>query len=130
MLRRFYDNRRPYRLSEITKHRHREASSTSISGFHDTHSIKSNLYFSYRCCVCNESISGRVITAMGKKFHPGCFVCSYCRQELRGRTFKTDDASGVPYCHQCFEKLLGHFGSAQFRMRDLGQSANATPLCV
>ena len=78
----------------------------------------------HKCYVCREWIRGRIITAMSHKFHPECFVCTYCRKEFKDRSFKTD-AQGVPYCHQCFEKLLGHFGSAHFKMQDLQQSANA-----
>ena len=65
----------------------------------------------YSCQACRKQIKGRVITAMGKKFHPQCFVCTYCRKEFKDRTFKSDD-EGKPYCFGCFEKLLGHYGSA------------------
>jgi hypothetical protein len=34
----------------------------------------------YDCFVCSALISGRIITAMGNKFHPECFVCTYCRK--------------------------------------------------
>ena len=67
----------------------------------------------YKCCVCGEWIEGRVITALSRKYHPRCFCCTYCRKEFKQRTFKTDQ-DGKPYCYVCFEKLLGHFGNAQF----------------
>ena len=66
----------------------------------------------HKCCVCREAIRGRVITAMKQKFHPQCFVCTYCRQEFKERSFKTDPVEERPYCYECFEKLLGHFGDA------------------
>lgn len=66
----------------------------------------------HKCCVCREAIRGRVITAMAKKFHPQCFVCTYCRKEFKERSFKTDPVENQPYCYGCFEKLLGHFGNA------------------
>jgi len=67
------------------------------------------------CYVCKEAIRGRVITAMSKKFHPECFVCTYCRKEFKDRSFKTDPVENRPYCYGCFEKLLGHFGTAHVK---------------
>ena len=65
----------------------------------------------YHCCVCQKLIQGRVITAMSQKFHPQCFVCTYCRKEFKDRTFKSDPVENKPYCKLCYEKLLGHFGT-------------------
>ena len=48
---------------------------------------------------------GRCITAMRRKFHPSCFVCSYCRKQLKVGTFKED--SDKPYCRECFYKIFG-----------------------
>jgi len=67
----------------------------------------------YHCFVCDKLIRGRTMTAMTHKFHPECFVCTYCRKEFKERTFKTDPIENKPYCKSCFEKLLGHFGNAQ-----------------
>lgn len=69
----------------------------------------------YSCHVCNQLITGRVITAMANKFHPACFVCTYCRKEFKDRRYKTDPRDQKPYCFLCFEKLLGHFGTAHGR---------------
>ncbi len=74
--------------------------------------------YRYRCHVCRGWIEGRIITAMSHKFHPECFVCQYCRNPFKERSFKSD-SEGRPYCHQCFEKLLGHFGSAHFQLKEL-----------
>jgi len=67
----------------------------------------------YNCCVCSKLVQGRVITAMAQKYHPECFVCTYCRKEFKDRKFKTDPRDNTPYCFDCFEKLLGHFGTAR-----------------
>ena len=48
---------------------------------------------------------GRCITAMRRKFHPACFVCSYCRKQLKSSTFKEE--SDKPYCQGCFYRLYG-----------------------
>ena len=66
----------------------------------------------YYCYVCSKLIVGRCMTAMGHKFHPECFVCTYCRKEFKNRTYKVDPVENKPYCKICFEKLLGHFGNA------------------
>jgi len=66
----------------------------------------------YKCLVCASMIQGRIITAMGNKFHPQCFVCTYCRKEFKDRKYKTDPRDCKPYCFGCFEKLLGHYGNA------------------
>jgi len=65
----------------------------------------------YKCFVCSNLIKGRIITAMGNKFHPQCFVCTYCRKEFKDRKYKTDPRDYKPYCFGCFEKLLGHYGN-------------------
>ncbi|XP_023325013.1 uncharacterized protein LOC111698800 isoform X2 [Eurytemora carolleeae] len=36
----------------------------------------------YNCAVCSKLIQGRVITAKANKYHPECFVCTYCRKVL------------------------------------------------
>jgi len=66
----------------------------------------------YKCCVCSKLIYGRCVTANGSKFHPECFVCTYCRGPFKERKFKTNPRDRKPYCKDCFEKLLGHFGDA------------------
>ena len=34
------------------------------------------------CAVCNKSIAGRIVTAIGSRFHPECFRCNKCKTEL------------------------------------------------
>nr|XP_018670568.1 paxillin isoform X1 [Ciona intestinalis] len=57
------------------------------------------------CSGCQKPITGRCITAMGKKFHPEHFVCAFCLKQLNKGTFK--EQNDKPYCHQCFSKLYG-----------------------
>uniref|UniRef100_H2ZMC5 LIM zinc-binding domain-containing protein n=1 Tax=Ciona savignyi TaxID=51511 RepID=H2ZMC5_CIOSA len=57
------------------------------------------------CSGCQKPITGRCITAMGKKFHPEHFVCAFCLKQLNKGTFK--EQNDKPYCHQCFTKLFG-----------------------
>ncbi|XP_054640613.1 paxillin-like isoform X2 [Dunckerocampus dactyliophorus] len=56
------------------------------------------------CSGCQKAITGRCITAMGKKFHPEHFVCAFCLKQLNKGTFK--EQNDKPYCHGCFIKLF------------------------
>ncbi|MCJ8735099.1 hypothetical protein PDJAM_G00242870 [Pangasius djambal] len=56
------------------------------------------------CSGCQKPITGRCITAMGKKFHPEHFVCAFCLKQLNKGTFK--EQNDKPYCHACFVKLF------------------------
>ncbi|XP_037107280.1 paxillin-like isoform X1 [Syngnathus acus] len=56
------------------------------------------------CSGCLKAITGRCITAMGKKFHPEHFACAFCLKQLNKGTFK--EQNDKPYCHGCFIKLF------------------------
>ncbi|XP_028826855.1 paxillin a isoform X3 [Denticeps clupeoides] len=56
------------------------------------------------CSGCQKPITGRCITAMGKKFHPEHFVCAFCLKQLNKGTFK--EQNDKPYCQTCFVKLF------------------------
>ena len=43
--------------------------------------------FCPRCAKCDKSITDRVVTALGKKWHPDCFSCSTCNQAFPGGSF-------------------------------------------
>lgn len=32
-----------------------------------------------RCFRCDRFIEGEVVSALGKTYHPACFVCNACR---------------------------------------------------
>lgn len=36
-----------------------------------------------RCDSCGDFITGEVISALGRTYHPKCFVCSTCRWDVR-----------------------------------------------
>ncbi|CAI2164670.1 10527_t:CDS:2 [Funneliformis geosporum] len=56
------------------------------------------------CAGCGKSISGNMLTAMGKKWHPGHFVCKQCGISLEHVAFFEND--GNPYCHLDFHELF------------------------
>ncbi|XP_057197272.1 actin-binding LIM protein 1a [Triplophysa rosa] len=33
-----------------------------------------------RCNICGEFVEGEVVTALGKTYHPACFVCTICKR--------------------------------------------------
>ncbi|VDK32083.1 unnamed protein product [Taenia asiatica] len=58
------------------------------------------------CAACQEPISGnRCINALGNRYHPQHFVCTYCLRQLSTGTFK--ERLGKPYCDSCFRQLFG-----------------------
>jgi hypothetical protein len=34
------------------------------------------------CAICSKPIAGRIVTAIGSRFHPECFRCDTCNTEL------------------------------------------------
>eukprot|EP00808_Paulinella_micropora_P006501 g2043.t1 len=58
-----------------------------------------------KCARCEQYISDKVITALGKKFHPQCFVCDLGSHQI---------AAGIPFyifkskilCHTHYEELV------------------------
>ncbi|CAJ0943162.1 unnamed protein product, partial [Mesorhabditis belari] len=52
------------------------------------------------CSVCRQPISGRCVSAMGLKFHPEHFRCTYCARQLTKGIFKEVDRK--PFCHKCY----------------------------
>ncbi|XP_040040049.2 leupaxin [Gasterosteus aculeatus] len=56
------------------------------------------------CGGCGEPITGRCISALGRKFHPEHFVCAFCLRQVSQGIFKEQE--GKPYCSACFDKLF------------------------
>eukprot|EP01113_Clastostelium_recurvatum_P001466 TRINITY_DN10597_c0_g1_i2.p1 TRINITY_DN10597_c0_g1~~TRINITY_DN10597_c0_g1_i2.p1 ORF type:complete len:386 (+),score=56.47 TRINITY_DN10597_c0_g1_i2:68-1159(+) len=56
------------------------------------------------CAGCGKAISGKAVSAFGKKFHPEHFVCGFCMNPLPGGAFTEKD--GKPYCRDCHGKLF------------------------
>ncbi|KAG4065483.1 hypothetical protein HA402_009044 [Bradysia odoriphaga] len=52
------------------------------------------------CGKCNETVTGRIITALNKSWHPDHFVCLKCDKPISGSTFNERD--GSPICSDCF----------------------------
>ncbi|KAM8924323.1 zyxin [Pelodytes ibericus] len=50
-----------------------------------------------RCAVCDKKILERLLKAMDKAYHPGCFTCAVCHCTLQGVPFIVDDTN-QPHC--------------------------------
>eukprot|EP00095_Tigriopus_kingsejongensis_P010578 maker-scaffold1298_size49789-snap-gene-0.9 protein:Tk10578 transcript:maker-scaffold1298_size49789-snap-gene-0.9-mRNA-1 annotation:"PREDICTED: leupaxin-like" len=65
--------------------------------------------FKGQCNDCGQPILGKVVTALGKLWHPEHFVCFQCKEELGGRIFFEKD--GHAFCeedyNQTFSPLCG-----------------------
>lgn len=44
--------------------------------------VRSESSSALSCAVCSRPISGRIVTAVGQRFHPECFRCDKCYTEL------------------------------------------------
>eukprot|EP00026_Physarum_polycephalum_P007425 Phypoly_transcript_07485.p1 GENE.Phypoly_transcript_07485~~Phypoly_transcript_07485.p1 ORF type:complete len:486 (+),score=54.91 Phypoly_transcript_07485:161-1618(+) len=57
------------------------------------------------CAGCGKAVTGRMINALDKKWHPEHFVCSFCMLPLAGGAFTEN--GGKAYCKECHGKLFG-----------------------
>ncbi|XP_069713245.1 leupaxin isoform X2 [Phaenicophaeus curvirostris] len=56
------------------------------------------------CTACHKPIAGKVLTVLGKTWHPEHFACTRCGQELGGRPFFERD--GLPYCEEDYHQAF------------------------
>ncbi|XP_021259263.1 leupaxin isoform X3 [Numida meleagris] len=56
------------------------------------------------CHGCGHPITGRCITAAGRKYHPEHFICAYCLSQLHKGTFR--EHGDKIYCRACHDKLF------------------------
>ncbi|KAJ3371411.1 hypothetical protein GGF31_003335 [Allomyces arbusculus] len=57
------------------------------------------------CPACSKPIVGKCINAMDKRWHPACFVCSFCKVTLNKTPFKGHE--NKPFCMPCHTRLYG-----------------------
>ncbi|KAF1480690.1 Leupaxin, partial [Pygoscelis antarcticus] len=56
------------------------------------------------CHGCSRPVTGRCITAAGRKYHPEHFICAYCLGQLQKGTFR--ERGDKMYCQACHDKLF------------------------
>ncbi|NXN86474.1 LPXN protein, partial [Bombycilla garrulus] len=56
------------------------------------------------CHSCGRPVTGRCITAAGRRYHPEHFICAYCLGRLHKGTFC--EYGDKMYCHSCHNKLF------------------------
>ncbi|GAA37796.1 PDZ and LIM domain protein 7 [Clonorchis sinensis] len=56
-----------------------------------------------RCAKCSQPIVGLITKALGKNWHPQCFICVHCHKQLRD-VFHVED-TGEVLCKEHWEKL-------------------------
>jgi hypothetical protein len=59
------------------------------------------------CGGCGGPIVGRIVSAMGVRWHPGCFRCSDCDDLLE--YVSSYERDGKPYCHFDYHEVCGLF---------------------
>jgi hypothetical protein len=56
------------------------------------------------CSKCNGKIKGDCLNAIGRKFHPECFKCTYCGKLFGNSPFFLEE--GEPYCEADWNELF------------------------
>lgn len=56
------------------------------------------------CSGCGRALGGTWTNALGKKFHPDCFVCTGCHRPFAGQTFSVKD--GEPFHEACAVEIF------------------------
>ena len=59
------------------------------------------------CGGCNGSIIGRIVSAMGSRWHPSCFRCIVCNELLEH--VSSYEHEGRPYCHLDYHEVCLFF---------------------
>ncbi|KAI9010445.1 hypothetical protein CLU79DRAFT_773109 [Phycomyces nitens] len=76
-------------------------------------SVPNPIYTGIRCAGCEKPMGGMTINAAGKQWHPECFVCKHCNQDLEHVAFYEKD--GQPYCaldyHELFSTRCDYCGT-------------------
>ncbi|TST98572.1 Actin-binding LIM protein 1 [Bagarius yarrelli] len=75
-----------------------------------------------RCNTCGEFVEGEVVTALGKTYHPACFVCTVCKRPFPAGdrvTFNGKDC----LCQYCAEPM------SPVPSKDITGPGNGAPYC-
>ena len=87
-------------------HSHHHAQSVSQQpqfGGQQTHGRQARPAGALICGGCNGSIMGRIVSAMGSRWHPACFRCTVCNELLEH--VSSYEHEGRPYCHLDYHEV-------------------------
>ncbi|XP_026477289.1 transforming growth factor beta-1-induced transcript 1 protein-like [Ctenocephalides felis] len=56
------------------------------------------------CDACHEVIHGKIVSALGKTWHPEHFKCDKCDKPIQGDTFNHHE--NKPWCQSCYTKHM------------------------
>lgn len=56
------------------------------------------------CFACDKPITGQVLSALGKKYHPEHFTCAKCNEPIKDSKFQQHE--GLPYCDDDYTKMF------------------------
>ncbi|KYO40742.1 leupaxin [Alligator mississippiensis] len=56
------------------------------------------------CASCHKVIAGKIITALGKSWHPEHFTCTHCGKEIGSQPFY--ERGGLAYCEKDYHQLF------------------------
>ncbi|XP_064383280.1 actin-binding LIM protein 2-like [Halichondria panicea] len=65
-----------------------------------------HLLFGTKCKTCGDFVEGRVVTALGNSYHPQCFVCDRCKDEIHSGTVVTYNDRQEILCQRCTDIAL------------------------
>ncbi|KAK6626313.1 hypothetical protein RUM43_006624 [Polyplax serrata] len=66
--------------------------------------ILRNKFAHVTCNNCKQGIEGKIVSALGKTWHPEHFNCSNCKTPITGDRFNQDQ--GSPYCEECYANIF------------------------
>merc|ERR1712002_125087 len=61
-----------------------------------------NLVIMVNCNKCGYSIKNATVTFQDDKYHPECFVCYHCREQLSGKSIRQH--GGHNYDQECYSR--------------------------
>jgi hypothetical protein len=77
-----------------------------------------------KCKTCGDFVEGRVVTALGNSYHPRCFTCDRCKNEIRSGTAVTYNDRQEILCQLCTNATLRDRGSDDSRHSEQSTPTN------